>query len=53
MPTNVLVNVIRSAVVKATVKVPETTAALAMRKVTRSAGIVSANRSALEMSDFM
>ena len=35
------------------VKVLETTAASAMRKVTRSAGIVSANRSALEILDAM
>ncbi len=35
----------------AVVKVPETAAALEMRKVTRSAGIVSANRSALEILD--
>ncbi len=34
-------------------KVLETTAALAMRKVTRSAGIGSANRSALDIGVFM
>jgi hypothetical protein len=37
----------------AAVKVLETTVALAMRKVTRSAGIGSANRSALEILDAM
>jgi hypothetical protein len=37
----------------AVLKVLETTAVLAMRKVTRSAGIESANRSALEILDAM
>ncbi len=40
-------------VVMEVVKVPETTAALALRKMTRSAGIVSANRSALDILDAM
>jgi hypothetical protein len=43
----------RWAVVREVVKVLEKTAALAMRKVTRSAGIGCANRSALEIGVFM